>query len=66
MVGQPRSRSRKMANERYRCISLQTGPRTIVFGSGRDRELRLESLTPEREKEDTDHHSNANNRTLRR
>jgi hypothetical protein len=40
-----------MANERCRGISLQTGPRTIVFSSGRDRELRLESLTPEREKE---------------
>jgi hypothetical protein len=52
-----------MANERHRCISLQTGPRTIVFGSGRDRQLRLESLTPEREKEHTDHHGNANNRT---
>jgi hypothetical protein len=54
-----------MANERYRCISLQTGHRSIVFGSRRDRELRLESLTPERVKEDTDHHGNANNRTQR-
>jgi hypothetical protein len=27
-----------MANERRRCISLQTRPCTIVFGSGRGRE----------------------------
>ena len=29
-----------MANERRLCLSLQTGPRTIVFGSGRGRERR--------------------------
>jgi hypothetical protein len=39
-VGQPPSRSRQMANERRRCLSLQTGPRTIVFGSSRGRERR--------------------------
>jgi len=33
-----------MANERYRCFSLQTGPRTIVFGSGRNREEGREAL----------------------
>ncbi len=37
-------------------------PAPSFFGSGSDRELRLELLTPEREKEDTDHHGNANNR----
>ncbi len=42
-----------MANKRCRCLFLQTGPRTIVFGSDSDRELRIESLAPEREKEDT-------------
>ena len=34
----------------------QTGPSTIVFGSGSDSELRLKLLTPEREKEDTKAH----------
>jgi len=48
------------------CISHQTGPSTIVFGSGSDRELRLKLLTPEREKEDTNHHGNANHRTQAR
>src|SRR5258708_2161822 len=48
------------------CISHQTGPSTIVFGGGSDRELRLKLLTPEREKEDTNHHGNANNRTQAR
>jgi hypothetical protein len=48
------------------CISHQTGPSTIVFGSGSDRELRLKLLTPEQEKEDTNHHDNANHRTQAR